>query len=187
MHDNWQGYHFPRRENHLFSERQINLSFLTPQNSIFLGGSYEWESVAFTDKCGATDTSGILISGGSADGELQDDVEMIIPDTGTTKTCSQMTLPSPRSRHTLDTVNSKPVICGGEGHSRSCIEFSDGSWSDYYSPLIYGRTEATSWVTPQGLVLMGGWGSLKTTEIIPGDGSSKEKFGLKLNTAYAVF
>ena len=140
----------------------------------------------FRDKCGATDTFGILISGGSTDGEHHDDVELFTPATGTTKTCSQMTLPSPRSRHTINTVNNKPVICGGEGNSRSCIEFSDGSWSDYYSPLIYGRTEATSWVTAQGLVLMGGWGSLKTTEILTGVGSSREEFGLKFNTAYVI-
>ena len=122
---------------------------------------------------------GILISGGTSDGVEQKDLEVFVPSTGTSRSCSLMPLPNSRSRHTLDIIQSKPVICGGGTTPKSCIWFTNGNWSDYYNPLIYGRNEPTSWVSTNGLVLMGGWHSPSTTEILPGDDFSREGFKLK--------
>ena len=126
---------------------------------------------------------GILISGGSSDGVDQNDVELFIPTTRTRRTCSLMSLPSPRARHTLDIIQNKPIICAGNsGLKASCTAFKDGNWSDYFSPLKHGRDEPMSWVSSNGLVIVGGWSSPTTTEILAGDDFSREGFKLKYPT-----
>ena len=98
-----------------------------------------------------------------------------------------MSLPSPRARHTLDIIQRKPVICAGNaGLKASCTIFRGGNWSDYFSPLKHGRDEPTSWVSSNGLVIMGGWSSPTTTEILPGDDFSREGFKLKHPTKYGI-
>ena len=119
------------------------------------------------------------MSGGTSDSVEQNDLELFVPSTGTSRSCSLMSLPSSRSRHTLDIIKNNPVICGGGTTPKSCIWFTNGNWSDYYNPLIYGRNEPTSWVSRNGLVLMGGWHSPSTTEILTGDDVSREEFNLK--------
>jgi len=115
--------------------------------------------------------------------------EVFIPDTG--KTCSLPDLPDRRSGHTLDTLGNTPVICGGGGNTgntataTSCLQFTPtsfgGVWTNYTSTME-SRYDHTSWVSSAGLVLMGGYSSGTTTEIVPSGGGN---FSLLQNICYA--
>ena len=69
----------------------------------------------------------------------------------------------PRVGHTL-TGN---VICGGlyPGTSDNCLELkSDGSgWHNYITPLTEYRMAHSSWNSPEGIVLLGGYGNPSST------------------------
>ena len=73
-------------------------------------------------------------------------------------------------RHTL-TGN---VVCGGvyPGTDTSCLELAeDGSGWVPYSSLTTRRLAHSSWASPQGIVLMGGYYSGDTTELVTSNGS----------------
>ena len=95
---------------------------------------------------------------------------------------------------TLDIFDSKAVICAGywcaNTYCNTCSEISGGKGSDFANLLttdsIPGRYHHSSWVTSDGLVLMGGWEAYNignianTTEIVPtGGGQSRQGFNLK--------
>ena len=100
--------------------------------------------------------------------EALSSTEVYIPDTG--KTCSLPDLPEIRYDHTMDTLANTPVICGGGDTYTSCLQFTPtsagGVWTNYTTTMErrYGHS---SWVSSAGLVLMGGWISGTTTEIVP--------------------
>ena len=66
------------------------------------------------------------------------------------------------------------LICGGEQHSTSCTTFSSGDWITTSHSLVEQRWAHTSWQTEQGVVLMGGFGSPYTSEIVQMGGEQGE-------------
>ena len=131
--------------------------------------------------------AGILTAGGYSNGQHVLDVELFIPTTGISKTCNNMVLTQGRYGPTLDSVDKKPVLCGGgfgtnTNTRQTCTVFADGAWEDYATLQGY-RQYHTSWVSPGGLMLMGGW-SGDTTEIVPsGGGQSVQGFNLNEETS----
>ena len=93
---------------------------------------------------------------------------------------------SPRVRHTL-TGN---VICGGVwgGTSDNCLELkSDGTgWHPYISLLSESRMAHSSWDSPQGIVLLGGYNTGKKVEILKKQGGSVSTSVLPDFTLYDI-
>ena len=77
------------------------------------------------------------------------------------------------------------TACGGYDSAtrRSCIKFEDGSWTTLTDNLVEERYRHSSWVTPDGdILLIGGQYSNTTTEIVYQDGTSIRSFDLKYDT-----
>ena len=95
---------------------------------------------------------GILIASGFDNGTRYD-VELFLPSTGTSKTCSLMSLAVVDGRDaTLNIDDNKPVIC----NLWSCEVFTGGQWSDYSNPLKTRRRFHQTWFSKDGLVLIRG-------------------------------
>jgi len=128
---------------------------------------------------------GIVITGGFYGGTLVT-TELFIPSTG--KTCSIKDLPVGRYYHTLDQLEDGSLVaCGGQGDSstqKSCLRFEGsaphGEWTDY-STLVYDRYTHTSFAYQGKILMMGGSGSRKTTELV----REGEKYNLQQDTRYA--
>ena len=75
-------------------------------------------------------------------------------------------LPDKRSGHSMD----GDVLCGGPAADTgtSCFHFGGGGWTKYRWNLQQRRKDHISWRRPNGggLQLMGGYYSLKTSEIV---------------------
>ena len=66
---------------------------------------------------------------------------------------------------------------------RSCIKFEDGSWTTLTDNLVELRTRHSSWINPDGdILLIGGAYSKNTTEIVYQNGTSIRSFDLKYET-----
>ena len=94
--------------------------------------------------------------------------------------CSLPDLPDDRYYHTQSGL----VTCGGGSNSdtkTSCLTFSSGQWRTSHQ-LQHNRWYHSSWMSQHGVVLMGGTGSLTTTEILTEDGQSSPSFTLKYET-----
>jgi len=130
--------------------------------------------------CGGYDSGSedkvILIAGGySNNHEYISSVELYNP-----KTSSSCFLPSlPASR--FDPVSSGLRVCGG--NIRDCVEFSGGTWTTVVQ-LTDDRMGSSGWESSQGLVIMGGYDSLDTAEIVR-DGYSEELFTLSPPRVFA--
>ena len=108
--------------------------------------------------------TGMIISGGGQ--ALGSWVEVYVPSTG--HSCVFPSLPvTPREDHTMNNL----IICGGyDFYARDdCIEFIDGEWTQLTSTLEH-RDSHSSWLTSEGLILMGGNYNMTNSEIIPFDG-----------------
>ena len=88
-------------------------------------------------------------------------------------TCSLPDLPDKRKLHTMSGL----TICGGYNTRTNCLMFSEGQWNVSHS-LVQERYAHSSWLSRKGLVLIGGYGSGYTSELV-GQG---EAFSLKYNT-----
>jgi len=109
-------------------------------------------------------TTGIVISGGSQG--LNKWVELFIPSSG--DSCLFPSVPDIRENHSMN----KMFICGGDDfYARDlCIQFVDGQWKTL-SATLDSRDDHSGWLTPEGLVLMGGsYNGGKSTEVIPIEG-----------------
>ena len=116
-----------------------------------------------------------MISGGHG-AETITDLYII----GDNKTCSLPALPDQRWDHTMAVVEGTPVICGGTKQQYSidsvtphtCLRFtpssSIGVWTEYVK-MSCPRTQPTSWVSKEGLVVFGG-GNCFGAEIVPSGG-----------------
>merc|ERR1719342_744003 len=73
------------------------------------------------------------------------------------------------------------TACGDYGTDiRRCIKFESGSWTTLTDNLVEERYSHSSWVNPDGdILLIGGSGSLTTSEIVYQDGTSIRSFDLK--------
>ena len=81
------------------------------------------------------------------------------------------------------------LLCGGlwvksQDTQTTCLRFSteDDSWT-YSHTLDHKRVGHSSWVTSKGLLLMGGWLSDTTTELLSLEGGhGKPSFELEYRT-----
>ena len=84
----------------------------------------------------------------------------------------------PRVWHTL-TGN---VLCGGvyRKTDTSCLELTESGkgWQPYSSTLQQPRLAHSAWNSPEGIVLLGGYDSSNTTELVTRTNTS-DKFTLK--------
>merc|ERR1712013_552422 len=104
-------------------------------------------------------TTGIVISGGSQG--LNKWVELFIPSSG--DSCLFPSVPDIRENHSMN----KMFICGGDDfYARDlCIQFVDGQWKTL-SATLESRDDHSGWLTPEGLLLMGGsYNGGKSTEV----------------------
>ena len=77
------------------------------------------------------------------------------------RSCQLPRLPAPgRAGHT----QSSYTACGGLDTGYSCDTF-DGEWEQSHF-LFEGREEHVSWQSPAGILLMGGWYSDTSTELL---------------------
>merc|ERR1712131_63105 len=122
------------------------------------------------------DELAILVTGGSGmSGEVL--------FTNGSSICELPPMPQYKDSHTQSGL----TACGGEviGTERSCIKFEDGSWTTLTDNLVEQRRSHSSWINPDGdILLIGGYDSLTTTEIVYHDGTSIRSFDLKYNTKY---
>ena len=95
--------------------------------------------------------------------------------------CSVPPFPLQRYQHTQD----GEVACGGYGSDAtptSCVSLTTSGWITSHQ-LQEGRFNHVSWRSPAGLLLMGGYPSLQTTELLSNTSSSSSpSFGLEYNT-----
>ena len=92
----------------------------------------------------------------------------------------------PMSQSKIYHTQSGLTACGGGYYSddwRSCIKFEDGSWTILTDNLVEQRYDHSSWINPDGdILLIGGMGSPMTSEIVYQDGTSIRSFDLKYDT-----
>ena len=103
--------------------------------------------------------------------------EIFIPSTK--ETFSLPSIPgSPRVWHTLTGT----ILCGGvyPGTSTSCLELQQNGdgWRDFSSTLTESRLAHSAWDYPGGVVLMGGYYSGDSTELVSSSGSVSLQFTL---------
>ena len=105
--------------------------------------------------------------------------------TNGTHLCSLPDLPAQRWGHTQNGL----VICGGTDccvdTRKSCVTFSSGTWQETHT-LRKERRHHTSWTSPQGVVMIGGYesGMQTTTELLNDNGGSTYSFSLDYITTY---
>ena len=95
--------------------------------------------------------------------------------------CELPPMPQSKFYHTQSGL----TACGGSGsdNHRNCIKFEDGSWTTLTDNLVEKREDHSSWVSPDGdILLIGGYYSGTTTEIVYQNGTSIRSFDLKYNT-----
>ena len=124
-----------------------------------------------------TNISVILVSGGSSNSVLRS-VELL--HTNGTRLCSLPNLPYTRYRHTQTGL----TACGGwdtPAYTTCHTLSSTGSWEQTHS-LSLGRLYHSAWASPQGTVLLGGWESRTTSEILLENGDTAPGFNLDYET-----
>ena len=128
--------------------------------------------------------SAILITGGYNDGILQS-AEVFLPSTSTS--CELPGLVEGRYYQTQEGLLLCGAFEGGAGHS--CEEFSPatGTWARTNHTLQQQRGAHVSWSVEEGTILMGGWYSGTTSEIVKHDGTTETSFDMKHDTAYETF
>jgi len=123
---------------------------------------------------------GILISGGDAPNYLS--VELFQPSSGFS--CQLPDLPDPTYEHTMDSL----TVCGGGTDNSTtpttCTTLTGGVWVPSYN-LVQQRWYHSSWRGEEGLVLLGGSHSEKTSEILLPGGTSVPYFDMKYRTGAA--
>merc|ERR1719348_343193 len=126
------------------------------------------------------DELAILVTGGNGAYTL---AEVLF--TNGSSACELPQLSQSKYSHTQSGLTS----CGGGDYSdtrRSCIKLEAGSWTTLTDNLVEERRSHSSWVSPDGdILLIGDQYSLTTTEIVYQNGSSIRSFDLKYDTKYA--
>jgi len=123
---------------------------------------------------------GIIVSGGY-NGYIMASTEVYFPTPGSGYTCSLQSLPTARYGHTLDQLGDGTVLaCGGDGAYKTCDKSDGTSWS-HHSTLQYSRAYHTSLPGHHDLLLMGGYYSRNTSELVEGG----EQFNLQRDTGGA--
>lgn len=97
-------------------------------------------------------------------------------DSSLTSSCDLPDLPDMRRAHTQN----GGVLCGGGGDVdtlTSCLTLTDHAWSVSHQ-LLFRRYEHSSWWSEEGVLLIGGYESSLTTELLTNDGKSERRFDL---------
>ena len=123
-----------------------------------------------------------MISGGTS--EQGRTVELFAPEVNKTSTCMLPIFNDQiRRKHTSCGL----LVCGGERDiaKDKCITLSSsGTWETAHT-LLHSRSGLSSFQTSEGIILIGGWNSLNSTEIIKSNGDGPlEGFSLKYKTRY---
>jgi len=128
------------------------------------------ESVCNPDK----DEDAVLIVSGQWPWGLKPISEVFFPRTGTSCIVEDYEFPGGITEATLNTIGKKTILCGGLKNatelSSECYELTPNSptaWTKY-ADLNSGRYLHLTWESSEGLVLMGGWNSPKTSELVNG-------------------
>ena len=129
--------------------------------------------------------SAILITGGNAGNGTHHSAEVFLPSTSTS--CQLPGLVLERYFHTQDNL----LVCGGDFYDdamTSCEEFSPatGTWARTNHTLQERRYAHVSWSVEEGTLLMGGYYSGTTSEIVKHDGTTETSFDLKYYTRYEM-
>ena len=107
---------------------------------------------------------------------------MFLPSISTS--CELPGLVVRRYDHTLDGL----LACGGLDSEAgySCEEFSPatGTWARTSHTLQEEKWSHVSWSVEEGTLLMGGFSSGTTSEIVKHDGTTETSFDMKYNTVY---
>ena len=126
-------------------------------------------------------------------------MEVYVPSTN--KSCILPSLPEKRSYHSLDQLTACGGFDGGVfpyGYPLlSCSTFSGGKWTTSKRQLKETRGAHTSWISPIGIVLIGGSPGTsfvepsigqksKTTNIISSSGVSTVGFELRYNAWWVL-
>ena len=109
----------------------------------------------------------------------------VVSPLGVLLPCSVPSLPAPRWHHTQD----GEVACGGAGGGggdaatqTNCISLTASGWITSHE-LQQRRHRHVSWRSPAGLLLMGGYYSIWTTELLSNTSSSSSpSFDLEYGT-----
>ena len=64
------------------------------------------------------------------------------------------------------------MACGGSGTPDTCLQQVDGVWRTSHN-LKTSRWYHTSWTTTDGVLLIGGYDELQTTELVKTDGTTE--------------
>ena len=120
--------------------------------------------------------SALLITGGFS----QNSAEVFLPSTSTS--CQLPWMVFMRSEHTLDNLLACGGCCGDTGGFRNCEEFNPatGLWTNTFHTLQQERQGHVSWTVEEGTILMGGYYSPTTSEIVKHDGTTETSFDMKL-------
>ena len=113
------------------------------------------------------------------DGTDLSSVEVLHPS-GVPFPCTLPPLPASRKYLTQDGL----VACGGMGTatSTSCVSLTGGGWQESHQ-LQQERYDHSSWRSPAGLLLMGGFDSPTSTELLSvTDSSTSSNFTLEYRT-----
>ena len=81
-------------------------------------------------------------------------------------------------------------VCGGlSNYATLCDTWSPetGLWTRSQTSLNYNRQNHVSWLSAEGLVLLGGSGSLSTSEILSNETTSEAYFELKYTTRLVCY
>jgi len=141
------------------------------------------------EKCGVekpavkvTPPIGVIVSGGW-NGRTMTNTEVYFPAAGSGYTCSLQRMPYGRRGHTLDQLGDGTVLaCGGyPDNPKTCDKFNGTYWSSH-STLLNSRGQHTSLPGHHDLLLMGGYYSQGTTELVEGGGG--EKYNLQEKYKY---
>ena len=121
---------------------------------------------------------------GALTNDMTNSIDIEVVSSNRTFTCSLYSwasLPSPRSYHT----QSGDILCGGyEDHvpSTTCMSYTGGAWATSHT-LLEERYDHCSWRSPEGVLLMGGEGSPRTTELLSNiDNTTALSFSLEYHT-----
>ena len=104
----------------------------------------------------------------------------VLTSSGLLLPCSVPPLPTLREYFTQN----GEVVCGGYPTVQSCISLTGSDWTTSHQ-LVESRWGHSSWSSPAGLILMGGYDSGKTTELLSDTSSSSSpSFDLEYDTTH---
>ena len=123
------------------------------------------------------DRTVMMVSGGKNGSDL---ISVEAVSESGTPLCELPPLPHARWGHSME----GGVTCGGDGDSimTTCVSLSTGGWVESHT-LREQRYLHSSWLSPAGVVLIGGSYSTRTTELLSSTNTSTSRaFSLRYRT-----